>query len=144
FAQFGIRASPREASRRFYTTLVGEPPFTDDELDEWLDFAIVEPDDEHPVTRNLHVAFAARSPDDVAAFSQRAVRQRRPRPPRRAPLRRGPPGGGGAGPAAGVHARLLRRLPPRPRRQQRRGRPPAGADGERAAARPPLDPPRRP
>jgi catechol 2,3-dioxygenase-like lactoylglutathione lyase family enzyme len=68
-----IRVSDRDASRRFYATLLGEPTFADDELVEWLDFAIVEPDDEHPVTRNLHVAFAARSRKDVDAFWQRGI-----------------------------------------------------------------------
>lgn len=68
-----IRVSDRDASRRFYATLLGEPTFADDELDEWLDFAIVAPDDEHPVTRNLHVAFAARSREDVDAFWQRGI-----------------------------------------------------------------------
>ena len=73
FDHVEIRVSDRDVSRRFYATLLGEPTFADDGLDEWLDFAIVEPDGEDPVTHNLHVAFAARSRDDVDAFWQRGI-----------------------------------------------------------------------
>jgi catechol 2,3-dioxygenase-like lactoylglutathione lyase family enzyme len=68
-----IRVSDRDASRRFYTTVLGEPSYSDDGFDEWQDFGIVEADAEHPVSRHLHVAFAARSQEDVDAFWRRGV-----------------------------------------------------------------------
>jgi catechol 2,3-dioxygenase-like lactoylglutathione lyase family enzyme len=68
-----IRVSDRDASRRFYTAVLGEPSYSDDDLDEWQDFGIVETDAEHPVTRHLHVAFAAPSQEDVDAFWRRGV-----------------------------------------------------------------------
>ncbi len=72
-----IRVSDRDASRRFYTVVFGgEPSYSDEELDDWRDFSIVETDAEHPVTRHLHVAFAAPSQDDVDAFWRRGVEGR--------------------------------------------------------------------
>jgi catechol 2,3-dioxygenase-like lactoylglutathione lyase family enzyme len=68
-----IRVSDRAASRRFYTTVLGERSHSDDEYDEWGDFGIVETDAEHPVTRHLHVAFASPSQQDVDAFWRRGV-----------------------------------------------------------------------
>jgi len=68
-----IRVSDREASRRFYTTVLGEPSYTDEAFDEWQDFGIVATDAELPVTRHLHVAFAAPSRDEVDAFWRRGV-----------------------------------------------------------------------
>ena len=67
-----IRVSDREASRRFYTTVLGEPSYEED-FDEWQDFGIVSADADHPVTRHLHVAFAAASRDEVDAFWRRGV-----------------------------------------------------------------------
>jgi catechol 2,3-dioxygenase-like lactoylglutathione lyase family enzyme len=68
-----IRVSDRDASRRFYTTVLGEPSYSDDEFDEWRDFGIVEADAAHAVTRHLHVAFATPSRDEVDAFWRRGV-----------------------------------------------------------------------
>jgi len=68
-----IRVADRDASRRFYSTVLGEPSYSDEDFDEWQDFGVVEADAEHPVTRHLHVAFAARSPEDVDAFWRRGV-----------------------------------------------------------------------
>jgi catechol 2,3-dioxygenase-like lactoylglutathione lyase family enzyme len=68
-----IRVSDRDASRRFYTTVLGEPSYSDEGFDEWSDFGIVEADGEHPVTRHLHVAFTAPSHDEVDAFWRRGV-----------------------------------------------------------------------
>jgi catechol 2,3-dioxygenase-like lactoylglutathione lyase family enzyme len=68
-----IRVSDREASRRFYTTVLGAPTYSDEGFDEWQDYGIVEADAEHPVTRHLHVGFAARSQQEVDAFWQRGV-----------------------------------------------------------------------
>ncbi len=68
-----IRVSDRAAARRFYTTVLGEPSFSDEDYDEWQDFGIVEADAEHPVTRHLHVGFAAPSREEVDAFWRRGV-----------------------------------------------------------------------
>ena len=68
-----IRVSDRAASRCFYTTVLGKPSFSDEDYDEWRDFGIVEADAEHPVTRHLHVGFAAPSREDVDAFWRRGV-----------------------------------------------------------------------
>jgi catechol 2,3-dioxygenase-like lactoylglutathione lyase family enzyme len=68
-----IRVSDRDASRRFYITVLGEPTFADEEYDEWHDYGITDTDAEHPVTRHLHVGFAARSREEVDAFWRRGV-----------------------------------------------------------------------
>jgi catechol 2,3-dioxygenase-like lactoylglutathione lyase family enzyme len=68
-----IRVSDRGASRRFYTAVLGEPTFSDEEYDEWQAYGIVEADAEHPVTRHLHVGFAAPSREEVDAFWRRGV-----------------------------------------------------------------------
>jgi len=68
-----IRVSDRPASRRFYETLLGEPTHEDHEYIGWRDFSIVQAENGQPVTRHLHVAFAARSRDDVDAFWRRGV-----------------------------------------------------------------------
>jgi catechol 2,3-dioxygenase-like lactoylglutathione lyase family enzyme len=68
-----IRVSDRGASRRFYTTVLGEPTFSDEEYDEWQDYGITDADAEHPVTRHLHVGFAAPSREEVDAFWRRGV-----------------------------------------------------------------------
>ncbi len=68
-----IRVADREAARRFYTTVLGEPSYTGAGFDEWNDFAVTQTTDEHPVTRHLHVGFAAPSRDDVDASWQRGV-----------------------------------------------------------------------
>jgi catechol 2,3-dioxygenase-like lactoylglutathione lyase family enzyme len=41
--------------------------------DEWSDFGIAQARDDRPVTRNLHVAFVARSREDVDAFWRAGV-----------------------------------------------------------------------
>src|SRR5438045_2343499 len=60
-----IRASDREASRRFYDVVMGTLGFDPVEpaaaYYEWGDFSVAQADGEHPVTRHLHVAFAAPS-----------------------------------------------------------------------------------
>jgi catechol 2,3-dioxygenase-like lactoylglutathione lyase family enzyme len=68
-----IRVSDREASSRFYSTVLGEPTHVTQWYEEWGDFSITQEDDEHPVTRNLHVGFAAQSREDVDAFWRRGV-----------------------------------------------------------------------
>lgn len=73
FDHVTIRVSDREASRRFYTALLGEPSHAGEDFDEWRDFSLAQSDDRHPVTRNLHVGFAAPSREDVDAFWRRGV-----------------------------------------------------------------------
>ena len=73
FDHVTIRVSDREAARRFYTTVLGEPSYAGAAFDEWKDFSLTEADAEHPVTRHLHVAFAAPSREDVDAFWQRGI-----------------------------------------------------------------------
>jgi catechol 2,3-dioxygenase-like lactoylglutathione lyase family enzyme len=67
-----IRVSDLEASERFYSTVLGRAP-TGEDWREWDDFGIVGADRDHPVTRHLHVAFAAVSRDEVDAFWRRGV-----------------------------------------------------------------------
>jgi catechol 2,3-dioxygenase-like lactoylglutathione lyase family enzyme len=62
-----IRVSDVEASARFYETVLGRVP-TGKAYREWDDFSIAPADAEHPLTRHLHVAFAAASRDDVDRF----------------------------------------------------------------------------
>ncbi len=73
FDHVTIRVSDRVASRRFYETVLGEPSHLGQDFDEWKDFSLTQTDGGHPVTRNLHVAFAAPSRDEVDAFWQRGV-----------------------------------------------------------------------
>jgi catechol 2,3-dioxygenase-like lactoylglutathione lyase family enzyme len=73
FDHVDIRVSDREASRRFYATVLGEPSHVDDDYDEWREFGIVQTDGDHPVTRHLHVAFAASSREEVDTFWGRGV-----------------------------------------------------------------------
>jgi catechol 2,3-dioxygenase-like lactoylglutathione lyase family enzyme len=67
-----IRVSDLEASRRFYETLLeGEPEGS--KYLEWDEFGIAQADSDHPVTRNLHVGFAADSRQEVDDFWRRGV-----------------------------------------------------------------------
>jgi catechol 2,3-dioxygenase-like lactoylglutathione lyase family enzyme len=68
-----IRVSDRAASRRFYTTLLGKPSSAYEDFDEWQDFGLAEAAAEHPMTRHLHVAFAAPSQEEVDSFWRRGV-----------------------------------------------------------------------
>ena len=68
-----IRVSDRATARRFYETLLGAPTYAGDEFDEWDEFSLAQADDEHPVTRHLHVAFAAETRHDVDDFWRRGV-----------------------------------------------------------------------
>ena len=66
------RVSDRDASRRFYETVLaplGHAISTaGDHFDEWNDFGLAQARDDRPVTRRLHVAFVARSRADVDGF----------------------------------------------------------------------------
>ena len=67
-----IRVSERDASRRFYETVLtplGHAISSSGEhFDEWNDFGLAQARDDRPVTRRLHVAFVAPSRADVDAF----------------------------------------------------------------------------
>ena len=64
FDHVTIRAFDLDASLRFYRTVLER---------EWDEFVIAQADADHPVTRNLHVAFAAESREHVDAFWRRGV-----------------------------------------------------------------------
>jgi catechol 2,3-dioxygenase-like lactoylglutathione lyase family enzyme len=68
----GIRVSDLQASQRFYETVLGRAP-EGTAYREWDDFAIAQADRERPVTRHLHVAFVARSREEVDAFWRAGV-----------------------------------------------------------------------
>jgi catechol 2,3-dioxygenase-like lactoylglutathione lyase family enzyme len=71
-----IRVSDREASGRFYNTVLGPLGRARDHAgaihDEWDDFTLAEAGPE-PLTENLHVAFAAASRAEVDAFWKAGV-----------------------------------------------------------------------
>ena len=58
------------ASRAFYHEALGLPT-VEGEWIEWGDFGVIATDEEHPVTRRLHVAFGTESRDDVDAWWNR-------------------------------------------------------------------------
>jgi len=72
FDQVTIRAADREASERFYRTVLGaleiEPSRVSEDRVEWDDFAVASTDAAVPPTRELHAAFVAASRDRVDAF----------------------------------------------------------------------------
>jgi catechol 2,3-dioxygenase-like lactoylglutathione lyase family enzyme len=68
FDHVTIRVSDLEASRRFYTLALGEPTHVGEQFTEWDDFSI---STTGPVTRHLHVAFVARSRDEVDEWWRR-------------------------------------------------------------------------
>lgn len=70
FDHVEIHVCDLAASRAFYVEALGLPTF-DGELIEWGDFGILAVDDEHPLTRNLHVAFGAEDRDAVDAWWNR-------------------------------------------------------------------------
>lgn len=72
FDHVEIHVSDLAASRAFYHEALGLPTF-EGELVEWGDFGIVGVDDEHPLTRNLHIAFGVESRDDVDAWWHRMI-----------------------------------------------------------------------
>jgi catechol 2,3-dioxygenase-like lactoylglutathione lyase family enzyme len=72
FDHVGIRVADRTASERFYRTVleaIGIAPTSEgDEYTEWNDFAIGNATGDRPVTRRLHIGFAAPSREAVHAF----------------------------------------------------------------------------
>jgi catechol 2,3-dioxygenase-like lactoylglutathione lyase family enzyme len=74
FDHVGIRVADRTASERFYRTVleaIGIAPTSEgDEYTEWDDFAIGDATGDRPVTRRLHIGFAAPSREAVHAFHE--------------------------------------------------------------------------
>jgi catechol 2,3-dioxygenase-like lactoylglutathione lyase family enzyme len=72
FDHVTIRVGDREASQRFYATVLAtlgmEPTYVDAHLVEWDDFSLAAARAERPVTRRLHVGFVAPSPEHVDDF----------------------------------------------------------------------------
>jgi catechol 2,3-dioxygenase-like lactoylglutathione lyase family enzyme len=71
FDHVTIRVSDRDASERFYDTVlstIGLARTQDRRYLEWDDFSIAQASDDKPVTRRLHVGFTARSRAHVDAF----------------------------------------------------------------------------
>ena len=68
----GIRGSDREASDRFYLTVLEtidvDLTHRGDAFSEWDDFATGQASEERPVTRNLHVGFVSPSREHVDEF----------------------------------------------------------------------------
>ncbi len=77
FDHVDIRVSDRAASEAFYDTVLPvlglEKSYSDEEFVEWVDFGVVAADDEKPVTRRAHIAFAAASQAHVDAFHRAGV-----------------------------------------------------------------------
>jgi catechol 2,3-dioxygenase-like lactoylglutathione lyase family enzyme len=77
FDHVTIRVSERAASEPFYDTVLAmlgiEKTGTDEHYAEWDDFSLGGASDEKPVTRRLHVAFAAASREHVDAFWRAGV-----------------------------------------------------------------------
>jgi catechol 2,3-dioxygenase-like lactoylglutathione lyase family enzyme len=77
FDHVTIRASDREASKRFYAAVL-EPlgilaSYEDHRFTEWDDFSLAPASAENPVTRGLHVAFGATTPAQADAFWRAGV-----------------------------------------------------------------------
>lgn len=67
----------RAASERFYGVVMprigSEATFADETFAEWGDFSLTEATDAKPVTRGVHIGFAAASRSDVDAFWRAGV-----------------------------------------------------------------------
>jgi catechol 2,3-dioxygenase-like lactoylglutathione lyase family enzyme len=72
FDHVEIHVSDLVVSRTFYGEALGLQTF-DGELVEWGDFGIVAVDEEHPLTRNLHVAFGVEDRDAVDGWWNRMI-----------------------------------------------------------------------
>ncbi len=77
FDHVTIRVSDRDASERFYATalipLAVERSYRTSSFTEWRDFSLAAADAANPVTRRLHVAFAAPSREHVDDFWRTAT-----------------------------------------------------------------------
>jgi catechol 2,3-dioxygenase-like lactoylglutathione lyase family enzyme len=72
FDHVTIRVSDLTASKAFYSTVLARDPEGDEFL-QWDDFSIAPVEDDRPLTRRLHVGFAAASREEVDAFWRRGV-----------------------------------------------------------------------
>jgi catechol 2,3-dioxygenase-like lactoylglutathione lyase family enzyme len=72
FDHIDIGVSDIDASRAFYTLALGEPT-VEGEWFEFGDYGIIPVDDEHPVTRRLHVGFGVESREAVDAWWRKLV-----------------------------------------------------------------------
>jgi catechol 2,3-dioxygenase-like lactoylglutathione lyase family enzyme len=74
FDHVTIRVSDREASERFYDTVLStlgiEQTYKGDDLVEWNEFSIA---DDGPLTRRLHIGFRAAGHAEVDAFWQAGI-----------------------------------------------------------------------
>jgi predicted lactoylglutathione lyase len=72
FDHVTVRVADHMASRRFYATVLAtlghEISNSGGHFHEWDDFGVAQARADRPATRGLHVAFVARSRDDVDAF----------------------------------------------------------------------------
>jgi catechol 2,3-dioxygenase-like lactoylglutathione lyase family enzyme len=69
-----IRVSDFEASRAFYSCVLaplGLEPYVGEMFAEWGDFSIAA--DDRPVAQNVHIAFPAKSREEVDAFHRAAM-----------------------------------------------------------------------
>jgi catechol 2,3-dioxygenase-like lactoylglutathione lyase family enzyme len=77
FDHVGIYVTDRSASERFYRTVLDAigiaPTHVGEEYAEWEDFAVGEATADRPVTRRLHIGFAAPSREAVHAFHEAGV-----------------------------------------------------------------------
>jgi catechol 2,3-dioxygenase-like lactoylglutathione lyase family enzyme len=77
FDHVTIRVSDREASERFYETVLGtigiDETYSGDQFTEWGDFSLAEASAWNPVTRGLHVGFGASSRERVDEFWQGGI-----------------------------------------------------------------------
>jgi catechol 2,3-dioxygenase-like lactoylglutathione lyase family enzyme len=77
FDHVTIRASDRDASERFYETVLRPidiaKTHSDEHFAEWGDFSLAEATDEKPVTTRLHVGFVAPSRAHVGEFWQAGI-----------------------------------------------------------------------
>ena len=78
FDHVTIRVSDRQASRRFYETVLSAiglgPRRSGTGIDQWWDFMIAQATIERPATRGAHVAFVTRSRDEVDTFWRAGTR----------------------------------------------------------------------
>jgi catechol 2,3-dioxygenase-like lactoylglutathione lyase family enzyme len=72
FDHVTLRASDREASERFYLTVLPtigiDQRWSDEHYAEWDEFGLMQAEDPSRVTRGLHIGFVARSREDVDEF----------------------------------------------------------------------------
>ena len=77
FDHVTIRASDRQASERFYETVLAvlgiDETYSGDQFSEWGDFSLAAASAWNPVTRGLHVGFGAPSRERVDEFWQAGV-----------------------------------------------------------------------